>query len=65
MIFFLFLGEDSNGSTADQVMANAAETNGTTTDQKKTEIKPELIMKNENQDKIYLQFSYVKLLMKL
>ena len=33
--FFLFLGEDSNGSTADQVMANAAETNGTTTDQKK------------------------------
>jgi len=25
-------GEDSNGSTADQVMANAAETNGTTTD---------------------------------
>ena len=33
MIFiFLFLGEDSNGSTADQVMANAAETNGTTTD---------------------------------
>ena len=33
--FFLFLGEDSNGSTADQVMANAAETNGTATDQKK------------------------------
>ena len=32
---------------------------------RKKEIKPELIMKNENQDKIYLQFSYVKLLMKL
>ena len=32
---------------------------------KKKGIKPELIMKNENQDKIYLQFSYVKLLMKL
>ena len=57
-VFFLFSGEDSNGSTADQVMVNAAETNGTTTDQKK-EIKPELIMKNEHQDKIYLQFSYV------
>ena len=36
--FFLFLGEDSNGSTADQVMANAAETNGTTTDQKKKKL---------------------------
>ena len=30
--FYYFLGEDSNGSTADQVMANAAETNGTATD---------------------------------
>ena len=32
---------------------------------RRKEIKPELIMKNEYQDKIYLQFSYVKLLMKL